>query len=60
MCEQVLNTVRQLEAKEEGLPVLAPGDKEREAEEAVERRGGIVYSRWKFKISSICDFYILI
>ena len=45
MCEQVLNTVRQLEAQEEGLPVLAPGDKEREAEEGVERRGGIVYSR---------------
>ena len=43
--EQVLNTVRQLEAQEEGLPVLAPGDKEREAEEEVARRGGIVYSR---------------
>ena len=43
--EQVLDTVRQLEAAEEGLPVLAPGDKEREAEEGVAKRGGIVYSR---------------
>ena len=41
----MLDTVRQLEAAEEGLPVLAPGDKEREAEEGVAKRGGIVYSR---------------
>jgi len=47
--EQVLNTVRQLEAQEEGLPVLAPGDKEREAEEEVARRGGIVYSRAQYQ-----------
>ena len=43
--DKVLDTVRHLEAQEEGLPVLAPGDKEQEAEEGVARRGGIVYSR---------------
>jgi len=47
--QQVLDTVRQLEAAEEGLPVLAPGDKEREAEEGVAKRGGIVYSRAQYQ-----------
>ena len=41
----MLHTVRHLEARDEDLPVLAPGDKEREAEHGVAKRGGIVYSR---------------
>jgi len=47
--DKVLDTVRHLEAQEEGLPVLAPGDKEQEAEEGVARRGGIVYSRAQYQ-----------
>ena len=35
----MLHTVRHLEARDEDLPVLAPGDKEREAEHGVAKRG---------------------
>jgi len=46
--DKVLHTVRHLEARDEDLPVLAPGDKEREAEHGVAKRGGIVYSRAQY------------
>ena len=44
--EAVLATVRSLEPEEESLPVLAPGDKERQRERMVRERGGVQYSRW--------------